>query len=1328
MTFVVGSPQLIQASNRFDLFSTQHEKEMAEILTTEVVVGPKPTRNKKTKKKQKKSNDNSSKSSSSNTDLSLKTFPARKEHQHARRTTRQEGTEGFTTPSSDGEEDFVRVSRDLFEHSQIVVGPYIERAYEILMHPYCRPALACLILTMAGFGFIDWFSGFTIIFILITHKAVRSEQNAVKVKLRKQKRNKKCRNIRIRSNSCHGVVPGKIQGLASGKQDQVSRSHSESSGSNSSVGTSDSSSTSSTGSSSSSGISVDSNGELGKSALMKRFMKDASASRDETIDKDEIEKIENAFSQIRVSSQKKVKQEGDKYVCEIEDGLFKEVIPTPVRLFGYRPYIDLYLEGDSDPTSFLVDSGAMSCTMSRATLTKLESMYGPMPKVKADFVNLLGHGKTPISTGGCRLIKAKFSPQHSHHDYIPFFITENGNDLLGINYITSKNVHLNTPGKPEAVVYIDTKPPGNSKVELASIDLAAPDSFHIPPRQSKMVDIPVTNLNKSLREEMRSNFLLYEGLDHNDGKATLNDDDTVTLLLHNLGDEPILHPKGCYLGKITMKRHDEVETTCASDEVKMLQAYSLVKSTVMRHCFCANEGQATKVFMVDRNGQGHFRNKNVMSIFGHTTVKNITVKGKNLFLQCWPNHDQIKKSDIDKLFESTFGDRLKKHPIQFILPSDRQLSKAILLTIFEFTRYSNKIEIRYHNYVQQALCKHHSPIGLGVLSEGVREYRVNINLLNGGDLLHIPYGHWADVNIAETKVSLHKTLVKSCLVIDCMVHIPEPRLIRKEYLETLIREIAMELRRAIPNSEKLPSLAVSTTMPVSESMSSGLHSMSKFRCSGYVSGVGMDTYHYRAPFKPIQGCPCATCLGIGATPKDQDLEGLGVPIPLGRSFGEDPKNGTSVYVNNLDIDEYGDHQLELDKDETYSVVTRFEEKIEPIVHETKKEEEEINFSENFTSHFDLDKFDAQEKAEICEVLETFKHCFRLTEQDHSIIRDLRVSLPLELLKGKENEGFKRIYGADSKTSGVIVSMLRKFTEMGIAKFGQPCAFVSPLFLRLRSSEEAHKLLTIPNYEPKARLISDFSMLNRLTVKLNSYLPSTKQVLHSIKSTKFLSSFDIKMAFRSLVLDHRHLSHSVIGIKNVYCYLLVALEGHANAPVCYHTAMTNGLVFSNPIPEKRSHDLEAYAREKEHGQRREIETLSDLKEYFMRTRDRFDSPETLTSPEMPYEEAPDEIKKSPTHALRVQLSRQNSSPDIVRRNQINPNLLANEDCSSAYIDDIVNWADNGRDFIHNLTSILLDISNLGVKLSVKKTKVGAIYDGKGQLEHLGVLIKGDGSYS
>ena len=166
-----------------------------------------------------------------------------------------------------------------------------------------------------------------------------------------------------------------------------------------------------------------------------------------------------------------------------------------------------------------------------------------------------------------------------------------------------------------------------------------------------------------------------------------------------------------------------------------------------------------------------------------------------------------------------------------------------------------------------------------------------------------------------------------------MVHIPEPRLIRKDYLETLIREVAMEVRRAIPNSEKLPSLAVTTTMPVQESMSSGLQSMAKFRCHGYVSGVGMDTHHYRAPFKPTQGCPCATCLGIGATPLDKDLEGSGVPKPLCRQFGEDPKNGTSVYVNNLDIDEYGDHQLKFDEDETYSVVSRFEEKIEPIVHE-----------------------------------------------------------------------------------------------------------------------------------------------------------------------------------------------------------------------------------------------------------------------------------------------------------------------------------------------------------------------------------------------------------
>ena len=363
-----------------------------------------------------------------------------------------------------------------------------------------------------------------------------------------------------------------------------------------------------------------------------------------------------------------------------------------------------------------------------------------------------------------------------------------------------------------------------------------------------------------------------------------------------------------------------------------------------------------------------------------------------------------------------------------------------------------------------------------------------------------------------------------------------------------------------------------------------------------------------------------------------------------------------------------------------------------------------------------------------ELLLMFKHVFRLRKDDHTLIRNTRLSVPIELLPSKQDAAFKRTYNGDNRTCRLIISLLKELTDMGLGQFTQPRRFVSPLFVRLRNTEESHKMIRDPSYIPKARLISDFSFINALTVKLNSFLPSTRQVLHSITSTNFVNSFDLKSAFRSMPINHNHLDQSVIGIRNVACMMLVTLEGLANAPVVFHSCISDGLLFSNPDFDKRKEDIDLYEQERSQGKRREIETIQDLKHYLASTTDSFDSPETILTPELPYHQIPDDVKNSETHKLRVKLSKNNGNPDLVRRGQINPYLLSDEDTASPYMDDVITFSRDHKQYFKDLLSFFIDISNLGVKLNITKCKFGAIFKGKGQIDHLGVTILPNGEYT
>jgi hypothetical protein len=381
----------------------------------------------------------------------------------------------------------------------------------------------------------------------------------------------------------------------------------------------------------------------------------------------------------------------------------------------------------------------------------------------------------------------------------------------------------------------------------------------------------------------------------------------------------------------------------------------------------------------------------------------------------------------------------------------------------------------------------------------------------------------------------------------------------------------------------------------------------------------------------------------------------------------------------------------------------------------------------FLDNFDLSDFVGPDMEYISNLLEIFSHCFKTSDEQHTIMRDLRISLPIPLHEGKENDCYKRTYHTDDKTSKIIITMLRKFESAGLGEMTEPQSFMNPIFLRIKNKEEMEKSLQDEAYIPKSRLISDYTFLNSISQKVNSYIPSTRQCLQSIKYKKYMGVGDASAAYKSLPIHPAGISKTTVGVRGFYLSMFVCLEGLTNAPAYFSSAFENSWVFANPRDDRIIPDLEQYEATHAKGQKRLIENMADLRKYVKTSRDQFHSPESLIRGELKYEDVEDSMKTTPTHKLRMRLSEAGKLPDLIRREDINPHMLPTERSALSFLDDFAMFAEERPKYLKVLLAVLIDISNFGLRLNPTKVQLMTVHEGKGEIEFLGMTISGDGHY-
>ena len=1069
--------------------------------------------------------------------------------------------------------------------------------------------------------------------------------------------------------------------------------------------------------------------------LLERFVEDSKNLQNETINFQPVAKDELNYEII------------DKFLCnlDLEDipiqergaqvltisgkGADKCLRPTTVGIYDNRPFISLFLQGlGGKPISFVFDMGAQTTSINVDVLNEIESAMGPLPRVKVTGLQLVGHGDVVIPTLGCVLVQCKLSPMQQGNDVVPMFITKsNSHCIMGINYIKAKNINVNA-GKRDVTLYLDMNVPLSShNVQVESLGVVADRNITVNPYENIVIRAPLKNVNNFMKKSLNENLLLFSDHEHT-AKVELNNDNSVTLMLSNLDDEVKQYPEGSSLGQISVLAHNEVVLEEASDDVRALQTHSLIKQVHASQCFCRSK-DSIRIFFVDKDGSSHFRNVDAISIYNNGPVKPYHWKENYLFLRTWYDESLVTSDIVKDLFEDDISRNIEKRPLLFVLPSDTYFSKNMLLIISEFSKYNKQIEIRFHKYTNpKALCMRHKDINLGIFPPNIETIALNIVLMNGGDLVFRPPKLVETTEVIETKVDIYTKFDrdKGIFYIDCLCHTPEVYLKNKKYINIFIKQLAKEIRKSIPKLNNTPLIKLFTTRLLSFSITDSFADILKNRlkCEGYdTNNCELDpTLHYGSVFEPKKNCPCANCNLVGLS-KTDELEFLGLPIPVRSDLGFVPKKLT---VATLDLDFYGEENF--DDIDNVSVLSRIEEKSDDIiVEQTLSDKDEEDISENFLEQFDLSRFKGEDRSRMERMLQCFRHIFKLHGDDYLLIRDLRISVPLEIRKDKIGSSFHKTYNCDDNTSLVIKQLLRKFVKLGWGTFGGPGPYVSPLFLRVRNSVEAEKIIRDPNAKVSSRLISNFSYLNKVVVPIESYLPSTRQIIHSISHTNFLSSYDVSKAFRGLPLNPEHADSCVISCKGTYVWLLVALEGVANCPSIMQFLMDQSLFFSSCDPEKRAEDLDRYSKAHRDGKRYKIENMDDLEHHMQSTVDNFDSPERLDAPYMPYEEAPEVVKNSLGHKLRVRFSRRNKNPAIVRREEINPHMLSDERSASPYIDDIIGYSRDNESFFRDTLSLFIDIHNTGLKLSVQKSSIGAVMHGIGSIDHLGMTIYGDGSY-
>jgi hypothetical protein len=111
----------------------------------------------------------------------------------------------------------------------------------------------------------------------------------------------------------------------------------------------------------------------------------------------------------------------------------------------------------------------------------------------------------------------------------------------------------------------------------------------------------------------------------------------------------------------------------------------------------------------------------------------------------------------------------------------------------------------------------------------------------------------------------------------------------------------------------------------------------------------------------------------------------------------------SLQVQALDLDYYDPDQCNEDiNDKDFSIVSDIEDKMDAnVIIEHKADTNEIE--KDYLSNFDLTNFEGKKLDYVKELLEIFSHCFKLNDNEHTIMRDLRISLRIPLIEGKKNE-------------------------------------------------------------------------------------------------------------------------------------------------------------------------------------------------------------------------------------------------------------------------------------------------------------------------------------